>query len=68
MCRFCDVWLCVCVCVGFVICECFDNCVNALVICVLLCTVFCIVSLCIIFLFVTSVRTTAAERKLNCSK
>ena len=28
MCRFCNVW--VCTCVGFVMCECFDNCVGVL--------------------------------------
>jgi len=43
----------VCVCVGFVICGCFDNCVGVLVICVLVFTVFCIVSLMSLFLFVT---------------
>jgi len=41
------VW--VCVCVNFVICGCFDNCVGALVICVLVFTVFCIV--CTVFLY-----------------
>jgi hypothetical protein len=35
---FCNVW--VCVCVGFVMCGCFDNCVGVLVICVLVFTVF----------------------------
>ena len=58
-----------CVCVGFVICGCFDNCVGILVICVHVFTVFCIVSTvflyCFIYvyllLFVTSVRTTATE-------
>ena len=71
---FCNVW--VCVCMGFVMCGCFNNCVGVLVICVLVFTVFCIVCtmfmLCFVyvnfFLFVTSVRTTATERKLNCSK
>ena len=33
-----------CVCVGLVMCRCFDNCVGVLVICVLVFTVFCIVS------------------------
>ena len=42
ICGFCNVW--VCVCVGFVMCECFDNCVVVLVICVLVFTVFFIVS------------------------
>ena len=35
---FCNMWECVCV--GFVMCECFDNCVGVLVICVLVFTVF----------------------------
>jgi len=57
-------------------CGCSDNCVGVLVMCVLVFTVFCIV--CTVFLhcfvyvylslFGTSVRTTATERKLNCSK
>jgi hypothetical protein len=42
MCAFCNVW--VCVCVGFVMRECSDNCVDVLVICVLVFVVFCIVS------------------------
>ena len=48
MCGFCSVW--VCVCVGFVMCGCFDNCVGvlALIICVLVFTPFFIV--CIVFL------------------
>jgi hypothetical protein len=37
----CDVW--VFVCVGFVMCGCFDSGVSVLVICVLVFTVFCIV-------------------------
>ena len=47
---------------GFVMCECFDNCVGVLVICVLVFTVFlyCFVYV-NLFLFVTSVRTTATE-------
>jgi hypothetical protein len=53
--------------VGFVMCGCADNCVGVLVICVLVFTVFCIVSTvflyCFVhvylFSFVTSVRTTA---------
>ena len=70
MCRFCNVW--VCVCVGFVMCGCSENYVDVLVIRVLVFTVFCIVCtvflvlfrLCIFILicFVcTSVRTTATE-------
>jgi len=42
MCGFCNVW--VCVCVGFIICACFDNCVGVLVICVLVFSVFFIAS------------------------
>ena len=61
MCRFCDVW--VCVCVGFVMCGCFDSRVGVLVICILVFTVFCVVCtgfLCsfvyvYLFLFVLSV-------------
>jgi hypothetical protein len=62
---FCNVW--VCVCVGFVMYGCFDKCVGVLVICVLVFTVFCIVCTVFVlfrvhlFLFVTSVRTTATE-------
>ena len=66
MCGFCNVW--VFVCVGFVTCGCFDSCVSVLVICVLVFTVFCIVCtglFCFfdvyLFLFVSSVRTTATE-------
>ena len=33
-----------CVCVCFVMCGCFDNCLGVLVVCVLVFTVFCIVS------------------------
>jgi hypothetical protein len=60
MCGFCNVW--VCVCMGFLMCGCFDNCVGVLVICVLVFTVFlyCFVYV-YLFLFVTSVRTTATE-------
>jgi len=47
MCGFCNVW--VCVCVGFVLCACFDNCVGVLVICVLVFIVFCI--FCTVFLY-----------------
>jgi len=55
---FCNVWVCVCVCVG----GCFENCMGALVICVFAFTVFlyCFFYVCL-FLFVTSVRTTATE-------
>ena len=57
------------VCVGFVVCGCFDNCVGVLVICALVFTVFCIVCTvflyCFVyvylFLFVTSVRAAATE-------
>jgi len=35
----CNVW--VCVCMGFVMCGCCDNCVGVLIICVLVFTVFC---------------------------
>ena len=38
MCGFCNVW--VCVCVDFVMCGCFDNCVGVLVICILVFIVF----------------------------
>ena len=38
-----------CVCVGFVMCGCFDNCVGILVICVLVFPVFYIV--CTVFLY-----------------
>ena len=41
MCGYCIVW--VCVCVGIVICGCFDNCVGVLVLRVLVFTVFCTV-------------------------
>ena len=43
---FCNVW--VCVCVGFVMNGCLDNCVGVLVLCVIVLTVFCIV--CTVFL------------------
>ena len=59
-----------CVCVGFVMCGYFDNCVGVLVICVFVFAVFCIVSF-IMFILIcfvcTSVRTTATERQINCS-
>ena len=56
----CNVW--VCLCVGFIMCGCFDNCVGVMVICVLVFTVFlyCFVYV-YLFLFVTSVRTTVTE-------
>jgi hypothetical protein len=55
--------------VGFVICGCFYNCVGVLVICVLVftvfyivCTVFLYCFVCVyLFLFITSIRTTATE-------
>jgi hypothetical protein len=58
--EFCNVWMCVCV--GFVTCMCFDNCVGVLVMCVLVFTLFlyCFVYV-YLFLFVTSVWTTATE-------
>ena len=67
MCGCVYVW--VCVCVGFVICGCFGNCVGVLVIRVLVFTVCCIVFtvfLCCftyvyLFLVVSSVRTPATE-------
>jgi len=70
---FCNVW--VCVCFGFVMCGCVcmcgcsDNCVGVLIIYVLVFAVFCVVCTVLLycfvevylFLFVTSVRTTATE-------
>jgi len=51
----------VCVCLGFVMCECFDNCVGVLVICVLVfIACFCFVYA-YLFLFFTSLRATATE-------
>jgi len=54
------VW--VCVCVNFVMCGFYENCVGVLVMCVLVFTVFlyCFVYV-HVFLFVTSVRTTDTE-------
>ena len=49
MCGFCNVL--VCVCVGFVMREFFDNCVGVLVIRVLVCTVFCIVCTVLLYCF-----------------
>ena len=46
----------VCVCMGFVMCGCFDNSVGVLVF-----TAFCIVFYAYLFLFVTSVRTASTE-------
>ena len=62
-----NIWACVFV--GFVMCGCFDNYVGVLVICVLSFTTFlyCFVYV-YLFLFVTSVRITATEWELNCSK
>ena len=58
--RVCNVW--VCVCVGFVMFECFYNCVGVLVIRVLCiyCVLYCFFYV-YLFLFVTSVRTAASE-------
>ena len=50
MCGFCDVWMCVCT--GFVMCWCFDNCVGVLAICVLVFTVFSVVCNVFVFCFV----------------
>jgi hypothetical protein len=47
MCGFCNVL--VCVCVGFVMCGWFEDCVEVLVICVLVFAAFCIV--CTVFLY-----------------
>ena len=60
MCGFCNVW--VCVCVGFVMCGCFDNCMDVLVIYALVFTVFlCCFVYVYLFLFVAIQRTTATE-------
>ena len=60
MCGFCNVW--VCVGVGFLMCGCFDNRVDVLVISVF---VFIVFFYCFgyvyLLLFVASVRTTATE-------
>jgi hypothetical protein len=64
------VW--VCVCVGFVMCGCSDNCVGVLVKCVLVFIVFCIVCTVFLYCFVyvclflfyfvcTGIRTTVKE-------
>ena len=34
MCGFCNVW--VCVCVGFVMCGCFDSCVDVIIIVIII--------------------------------
>ena len=55
---FFNVWMRVSM--GFVMCGCFDNCVGVLLICVLVFTVYLYCFVCVyLFLFVTSVRTTA---------
>ena len=61
-------WVCMCgcVCVGVNVwvcmCGCFDNCVGVLVICVLIFTVFCIVSFMYSYSYLLLVlRTTATE-------
>ena len=57
---FCNVWMYVCV--GFVMCGCFNNCVGVLLIHVLEFTVFLYCFICVyLFLFVTSVRTTVTK-------
>jgi predicted membrane channel-forming protein YqfA (hemolysin III family) len=60
MCGFCNVWACACV--GFLMCGCFNNRVDVLVIRVFVFIVFfyCFVYV-YLLLFVTSVRTTATE-------
>jgi hypothetical protein len=50
-----------CVCMGFVMCGCFDNCVGILVICVLVFTVFLYFVYIYLLLFVTTARTTDTE-------
>ena len=70
----CDVWMCVCM--DSVMCGFFDNCVGVLTIYLFVFTVFCIVFTvflyCLfyayLFLFFTSVMTTASELNLNCGK
>ena len=61
MCGFCNVW--VCVCVAFVLCGLFDNCMVVLVIYVLVFTLIFILFRLYIYLllFVSSVRATATE-------
>ena len=77
MCGFCNVWACVCV--GFVMCGCFGNmctCIYYVLYC-FYCVLYCLYCVFVLFLlcifilicFVcTSVRTTATDLKLNCSK
>ena len=66
MCEFCNLW--VYVYVGFEMCGCFDNCVLVLVMCTCIYCVFVLFRLCVFILIFTSVRITATEGKLNCSK
>jgi len=49
MCGFWNVWFCLCV--GFVMCGCFDNCAGVLIICVLVFTVFLYCFYCVFVLF-----------------
>jgi hypothetical protein len=61
---FCNVW--VCVCLGFVMCGYFGNCMGVFVLCVLVFIAFCIVlyrlCICILICFVCiNATTTAAE-------
>jgi len=58
MCGFCNVW--VCICVGFVM---YVFVLTVFVLCFFNCFVYVY-----LFSFVTSVRTTATEWKLNCIK
>jgi hypothetical protein len=46
---FCNMW--VCICVGFVMCGCFENCVGVWVICVFVFIVFCIVYIAFLYCF-----------------
>jgi hypothetical protein len=63
----CNVWMCVCM--GFVMCGFFDNCVGVLTIYLFVFTMFCIIFTvflyCLVhvylFSFLTRVRTTASE-------
>jgi len=56
----CNVWMCVCL--GVVMCGCSEDCVGILVMCLLVFTAFlCCLFYIYLFLFVTSVRTTATE-------
>ena len=49
MCGFCN--LCMCVCMGFVMYGCFDNCVGVLVTCVVVFIAFCTVCTVFVVLF-----------------